>query len=441
MKKICYLLSMMAFVLMSCSKDDTTDFRLSAESYTWDASVTEQTVSISTSSNWQAKSNVAWCEPWKSSGTKDDKLVLWVSPNLTSSARQGELTIRSGSTTKTITLRQLAYTGSLDDYEYRLPVIFHILYKDKTDEKQYVREGHLADIMTKVNKLYSDNSIKVQFEMAKYDEDGNQLDEAGVMRHQVDFDDFDCNDFLKQDETTEKYAKYGQNYKKFINIFVFKFKVTGKEKKMGVSTLPLMPSAYPLESLFTQDGLEQYIHVASPWGCCINNEYIYDLSDQYYLNTDIVVTIAHELGHYLGLLHTFSDNGCLEDDACNDTPVSDYNSYIEWINGYVESKGADAHYTLTELATRQECHTDTAFIADNIMDYAYCFSNKLTSQQRHRIRYVLSYCAVMNGPKLVDYLSATQDRTRSAGKKKDVPVVLSNCPQRPVLPSVELLRK
>lgn len=440
MKKIvCFMLGLLA--MAGCGTDDSTPntkqeaaITVSTEKYSWDATVTEQQVEMTAKSRWTAKSNVGWCEPWKSSGDADDKLVLWVSPNITGTARSGELKVTSGGETKTIRLEQPAYSGSVDNYEYKLPVVFHVLWKDRNDDKQYVKKGRLAEIIKKVNKLYSDNGVKVQFEMAKYDEDGNELEEAGVMRHEVDFDDFDPEVFLSDDSSAKPYSKYGQNYKRFINLYTFKFGGDG-EDVLGISPLPMMPKKHPLDSLATQDGLENYTHVSTPWGCCINNESIYSESDKYYMQDDVVVTVAHELGHYLGLLHTFSENGCEEDDACSDTKLSNYPWYLETLEQRIKEQleaDPDYQFNLIDLTNRLDCISSTWFNADNIMDYAYCLSNVFTKQQTARMRHVLYYCAMLNGPKLEDYLSASRSVSRGASAQK-IPQVLSGCPSRPTI--------
>lgn len=49
-----------------------------------------------------------------------------------------------------------------------------------------------------------------------------------------------------------------------------------------------------------------YTNIPYPHCVSINNDYIYD-HDAYYSSSDIVATLTHELGHYLGLRHAFSE--------------------------------------------------------------------------------------------------------------------------------------
>ena len=78
----------------------------------------------------------------------------------------------------------------------------------------------------------------------------------------------------------------------------------------------------------------EYPHCVS-----INSNYIYvNSNNEYYYTTDVYNTLAHELGHYLGLHHAFSEDGdntdlCEDTDYCTDTPTYNITKYTEWING------------------------------------------------------------------------------------------------------------
>jgi zinc-dependent metalloproteinase lipoprotein len=140
------------------------------------------------------------------------------------------------------------------------------------------------------------------------------------------------------------------------------------------------------------------------------------------------VTLAHELGHYVGLLHTFSEVECLYDDACSDTPICDYTAYREQVSKfmteYTRRYGSDYRFSLDQLALRENCQeAGKTYVADNIMDYNYCYSNTFTAQQRARIRYVLNYAPLVPGPKLDVY--KVKGATRSASSLRPV---LSDCP-------------
>ncbi len=409
MKQTVFTLLVILALITACSKsDDDTALSIDTEEMVCNADVRQQILQVTTDGSWTAESNVNWCEPMKKNGTGSGQLLLWVSPNLTREARQGTLTITAGGTRRTVSLSQPAFSGSLDQYEYHLPVVFHVLYNDEGDEQQYVRKGHMDKILTEVNKLYADNDMHVTFELARYDDKGDELEERGVVRHKVDFEDYDPSLFLANDnEDNRQYARYAQNLKKYINVFIFRFEQTLENRSaMGLTRLPIMPTVHPMDSLMTTDAANNFAYVRSPWGCCINNEFIYEWQDDESINPNYIVTIiAHELGHYLGLLHTFSMDECSMDDACFDTNICDYMNYVDYITAYIRQKqeAGVTTFSIADLARRNDCKTAEEYTAHNIMDYAYCYNDEFTNQQRKRIRQVLWYSPLVPGPKLISY--------------------------------------
>lgn len=445
------LLTGLALVLVNCGGDDASssaDAGISVaagqESFTWNTDVRSQEIRLTGSANWSVSCDAScrnWCYPMKESG-KSAAIPLWVSPNITSKARSGKVTVTVGGRTHTINVSQPAFTGDVDEYVYHLPVVFHVLYKDAKSETQNPSQSHLSKIITAVNKLYADNKMNIVFEMAKYDKEGEVLSEPGVIRHQVDFDEMDVNSFLgSTDSKYEKYADYQLNLKKYINIFLFPFKQDDEEKvSLGLTVLPLVTTAHSLDGLNESDRVKDYAYLSQTWGACINSNYINEWQDEKSVNSlYIVSTMAHELGHYLGLFHTFSEEGCDFDDYCDDTNISDYEDYWNYIENYITTEKAKGKksFTITELATRTDCKTGESFVAKNILDYMYTSCTEFTKQQFNRMRHVLKYSPLVPGPKLVDYnTTGTGMRAGSlpTGFGKPQP-----CPKVPVkkLPTVQ----
>ena len=104
-------------------------------------------------------------------------------------------------------------------------------------------------------------------------------------------------------------------------------------------------------------------------------------------------TLAHELGHYLGLFHVFSggDNGQTTD-YCEDTPDYDRPAYDTWL-------ASVSRLTFAQAAQRQD-RNGTTFTSYNIMDYYYGYRDRITPDQRTRIRHVLDYSPLIPGPKI-----------------------------------------
>ena len=441
-------------LLASCKSDEnttTSNAKVAAgqESFTWGTGVRSQDIRLTEKASWSVTCDGDcrnWCYPVKTSGNSAS-IPLWVSPNITSKERSGKVTVTVGGSRQVITVRQPAFTGDIDDYVYHLPVVFHVLYKDAGDETQNIPESQFTKILAAVNELYDDNQMNITFEMAKYDKDGEVLDEPGIIRHQVSFDEMDAKDFLgSSDDKYDQYVSYQLNLKKYINIFVFRFTQTDETiTTLGLTTLPLVTKAHPLDGLTETDRANDYTYLDQTWGVCINNQCIYEWQDEKTVNTRyIVATMAHELGHYLGLLHTFSENECSDDDYCDDTPVSDYYEYVDYISEYIEKEqqkareqGEERIFSIKELATRTDCMTGEEFVATNILDYTFTYNTDFTSQQFDRTRHVLKYSPLVPGPKLVDY-NTVDDNMRSASLPPHFnrPVPCPGVPARGKLPVV-----
>jgi len=406
----------LALVLVNCGGDDTSsspDVSVAAgqESFTWGSDVRSQDILLTGKGSWSVRSDADcqnWCYPVKASGNSSS-IPLWVSPNITNKARSGKVTVTVGGRSQTITVSQPAFSGDLDEYVYYLPVVFHVLYHDAKDETQNAPQSQFTKILTAVNKLYADNHMNIVFEMAKYDDEGELLDEPGIIRHQVSFDELDADDFLgSTDEKYQEFIDCQLNLKKCINIFMFCFTQEDEETtSLGLTTLPIVTNTHSLEGLYATDKANDYAYLDQVWGVCVNSAFINEWQDDQHINSKfIVATLAHELGHYLGLLHTFSENECEDDDYCDDTNNSDYNEYVEYITNYINKELAlntERTFTIDEVATRTDCKTEEEFVAKNILDYAFTTSEEFTNDQFRRTRLVLEYSPLVPGPKLVDY--------------------------------------
>ncbi len=320
-------------------------------------------------------------------------------------------------------------TAEIDsNYEYELPVIFHVLYKDQSDASQYIPAARLKNLLQYVNEIYQggiygkSENLHLQFVLAEKDENGKRLGTPGVeyVRYDGDYP-IDVNVFMS--DNTGSNVKYIWDPNQYINVMMFNFKsVSTNEVTLGISHMPHTVDnrvegldnvkaqyiaksqlKYPLCSSINSTCAAQ----ASNGGYFQSDRYTDDNHVAHTLYTaDVVVTMAHELGHYLGLYHAFTEeekdgsyqpvDSCGDTDHCKDTPS--YNR-IEY-NNYLESLIADSNdpSTTQKMLSRNSCDGKT-FESDNIMDYSLTMGFQITADQKKRIRNVLYYSPLIPGPK------------------------------------------
>lgn len=321
-----------------------------------------------------------------------------------------------------------------DDYVYHLPVIFHVFYKDSKNPKQYISSTRLKELLNNVNELYQGNvynisldtieseNIHVQFELAERDANGKKLSTPGVEYIKINEDSIDCEDFMH----SKTYAKYSWNQNDYINVMVYSFKNTDHTSvTLGISNIPYKVAGYPdIEGLTNSKNYPLNKPGSFPYCVSLNaiyvdkkyegTRYTTDKHQQNYeYNTaDPNATLAHELGHYLGLFHTFSEKAGKKDkseaadddddsDYCEDTPSYNRIAYGKWLTQYMEEArkiNKDTAFTVKQLAKRTNTK-GKEWQADNLMDYSICYSMRFTPDQAHRMRQVLYYSPLIPGPK------------------------------------------
>lgn len=364
------------------------------------------TVNIESNIDWILTSTASWCVPQVTSGNGSAQVAVAIAANDEQGERSAALTVSSSDATlaQQIVLTQQRLTPD-STTRYRLPVVFHVLYKSSTNKKQYVVEGHLATLIEEVNRLYANcgEDLGLEFVMATTDPEGNVLEEAGVDRHRITETSINSSTFMGYGREPKKYCEYMWDPNRYVNIFVYTFEDKGI---LGISHFPYVVKPHSLEGLTELEYDAPWSEL--PWPQCvsINNEYIYS-HEAYYTMTDVVNTLAHELGHFLGLRHAFSEDPetydrdvCIDSDFCTDTPTYNKAAYDKLMQACMESDGRvdDAEKEL--LFLREDCATGEEFRSTNIMDYAYTEANRFTPQQAQRIRYVLEHSPYIPGPKV-----------------------------------------
>lgn len=408
--RLIFLLPLL-WILIGCDDSDSATLNISESKFdNISASGESLTIDITCSSSWTVTSNKQWCIPNTQKGENDGKLILTINANLESSSRTATVTIISHKVSKTIQITQNGSTNTAEEYHYQLPVIFHVFYKDANDPLQKVSSSRLSAILDKVNSLYKNkkNSVDMNltFTLATTDKNGATLPNPGVEYIQwPESYPIDCDDFMNDE--SGKYVKYLWDPNSYINIMVYNFYSDPNFNfvTLGIAHIPFSTTGNNyLEGLNeTKNSHLTLANLKFPLCVSINSLYINEESTSTeYTTVDVTVTLAHELGHYLGLHHVFAEttNGTCEDtDYCKDTKSynkQEYDSYCDYIYENEEAK-----YTFENLVKRTGCD-GIEFISYNIMDYAISYSNQFTQNQRERIRHVLSYSPLIPGPKKGD---------------------------------------
>lgn len=415
-----FLIFITAFLYMGCSNSDI-DGDLDTpfvevvypelENLDWES--TTLALSVESNTEWSVVSSSAWCKVTDNTyGTGNAEVTLEISDNLSGEKREALVTFTWGSDIEKYELKVVQESQPfVAGCHYKLPVVFQVLYGNKNVETQYVREGHLQTIIDGVNELYSlsGQDINVEFVMAQETPDGVLLKEPGVNRVEWTTSTIDCSEFMDSDE--QRYLDLIWDPSKYINIVLYNF---SNPQVMGISQFPFvmapdqLPGMESLEGPFpTQKDLDR------PQCVSINNKYIYDTNPLAVPEcpdgtlSNVIHTLAHELGHYLGLRHAFSESvsgECVDSDFCDDTPTYNRQNYEKLVQVY----GNNYKQHIDELITREPCDIGESYISKNIMDYSISYLNHFTSQQAIRIRYVLEHGVFIPGPKNYPQLPRTK---------------------------------
>jgi hypothetical protein len=187
---------------------------------------------------------------------------------------------------------------------YVIPVVVHVVYNTPTENISDEQILSQIDVLNEdYNRLNADasktpegflpvaGSMPVQFCLAAYDPDGNPT--SGITRTQTTITDFGLDDKMKSSATGGADPWPAKHY---LNIWTCDL----SDNVLGYATLPY---DFPPPD---NDGVVIRYNVFGRTGV---------LSPSYNRGR----TCTHEVGHWLGLFHTF-EGGCTDGDHCDDTP-------------------------------------------------------------------------------------------------------------------------
>lgn len=338
---------------------------------------------IQTEEKWTVSGDNNWCIIDKNRGTGTDTVGMSVEKNVFREERCCELKVKLLSGGELVL--SVKQGGAARDYLYRLPVVFHVLYQDAADINQNIHKNYLENILTVCNAVYRKGhnglDMGVEFYMATLDPGGKKLEEPGIDRVQWNKSNASAYDFLESTEPEDVSLIWDPF--KYVNVVVFPF--AGQSGLAAISTMPFTVSADPLKGLRVGD--IYFDRVFSQVYCIAFNT-------QYIIRPGAGHNLAHELGHYLGLFHVFSDSDRLQTDYCGDTPNYNRANYMEERKRILESEGAGS----PRLYERKDDAGET-FISRNVMDYEYTYQDEFTREQYKRIRHVLENSPLVPGVK------------------------------------------
>lgn len=422
---LCFMTCLMALTACSDSDKGSSEMlKLEPGEFTVDAEEHALTTVVSCEGSWQAKSSSdVWCKIQNAAGTGGESLKINVEANVSTQERTAVLTVTAGKKNLQLRLTQQGRTEG-QSYEYKIPLVFQVLYTDENDPLQNVSAARLNHILEKVNENYRQNQTGLQFVLATTAPDGSILPEPGINRVKwTGSYPIDYNLFMTGNNSEYLYLTWDQN--EYVNVLLYQM---SKSSILGVSHFPYGRQSYPLDGLKSQSSYIAASQLLYPHCVSINSTYINNESVYFFDLSDIVVTLTHELGHYFGLFHVFSEPregqpACADTDYCADTPTYIADEYHSWLLQY-KFDHRNEEIPLEKLSERHACD-GTVFISTNYMDYDYALYQDFTNDQRQRIDYVLHYSPLIPGPKVGDGID-----TRVApdnGGKLDLPVRFIVC--------------
>ncbi len=380
MKKILFLLSV-GLLLLSCIKDHPSPqvLKTSEKKLHFSGNGGVWQLTVNSNAGWQVSGTTDWCQTSKTDGYNTDYIAVTVTPNDTQEKRSTTLTLQSERVQTQVLIEQDTLSG---EYHYRLPVIFHIFYADATDTLQNIKTNVIEKLITECNEAYREHpgSVGMNLELvaATEDPDGNPLDVPGINRILKSTAAYQsCQTFMQNENKTNAALIWNPN--QYINVFIYQFT---ENNTLGISHLPYTPRENSLAGL--QASNIYYTRLpAYPHSISLNSTYLYEET--------AYKTLVHELGHYLGLHHVFSEKDCEETDYCDDTPSYNREEYLSWLQENQE-------ISFLQKCQRNGCESGT-FISRNYMDYDYSYLELFTPDQFLRVRHVLENSPLLPGPK------------------------------------------
>jgi zinc-dependent metalloproteinase lipoprotein len=371
-----------ALAFFGCKSSDNAPILEVSQTSLTDVSADGETrsVGLSATGTWTATTSSDWCTVSPTSGESDATLQVKVNANTAWAAREDSIVVTMGDQKKKISIAQEVKTDVDDNYTYEIPLNIILLeYQGKT----LASDARIKIIINQMNQCYKNNNTNIQFTI------GN------ISHNSVSQSSIDSEKEIQADKRGGTYFKMMKDPNLYINLFIHNMPATSN--LAGVSAFPILTETQLIDC-------NNYFNVTDTYpitfdqinqvrAICFNADLLpLDPPDQDAMSW----TMAHEIGHYLGLFHVFSEakNTCKDTDCCTDTYSYDKKIYDTWLKEQRTSGVTDD----TALSARTSCD-GVEYTAKNFMDYSWCLNTEFTAQQLARMRHILYYSPLIPGPK------------------------------------------
>jgi hypothetical protein len=272
------------------------------------------------------------------------------------------------------------------DISIRIPVVFHIMHngedigvganlsKEQIDAQieQVNNDLRKTEGTSGYNNYEFGADLEIELAAALYDQDGYRLAEPGINR--ISNIEMEFGTGAQSEAIINAVVKplTQWNPNEYLNVWITHL----SSGVLGFAQFPVASGldGIVLEGLAETDGV--VLNCKSVGSIGMPNALA---TSEIYENYNKGRTFTHELGHWLGLRHTWGEGGCETDDYCLDTPYAEGANYG---------------------CTNQSYSCGSSDLTDNYMDYTddICMNN-FTQNQKERIMVVMD-----NSPRRVELL-------------------------------------
>lgn len=267
----------------------------------------------------------------------------------------------------------------LADQEIYIPVVFHVVYNSFIPE-QNISDAQIENQLAILNSCFANsvnnpNSVDTKIRFCFARRDPGNLATTGIVRYQSAYEKWLIKPGSATDERNTLTSVGYWDKTKYLNIWIANI----KEEKVINNEIQLV-------DLLGQSNIAGYTNPFSADGIIINYKYVGAIGTANIPNYNLGKTLVHEVGHWLGLFHTFHNSfqTTCANEACNidgdkicDTPP-------------VYNPAYNDPFWATDNTKRKDC-SEAIISAENYMEYNFDQHTKFfTNNQKSVMRAALA---------------------------------------------------